>query len=63
MISTALRSYRKPNPIQIKKILAHFALKNRQKKSTKHDKQDTACAPFHNKQNACKSNLIALQDF
>lgn len=33
------------------------------KKSTKHDKQDTANAPFHNKQNVCKSIPTALQGF
>lgn len=58
-ICKALRSYSKQNLIKIKKILAHFAVK----KSTKSDKQDIAYAPFHNKQNVCKSNPIALQNF
>lgn len=60
--SFAFLSKTKPN--QNQKNLSALCVKNTpSKKSTKPYKQDTAYAPFHSKQNVCKSSLIALRHF
>jgi len=48
---------------QKSKNLSELCGKKTQQKFTKHDKQDTAYAPFHSAQNVCKSSPTALRNF